>query len=206
MSGLLVGGVAVVAGGLGLSGELGARPPAYRTAAATAPVGAPAATAATTSRIPAVATAAPTAAPRPVTLQIPSIAVNGPMELLGLATDGTLQTPTDPMKAGWYTGSSLPGEPGPVVIAGHVDSYTGPAVFAHLKNLRAGDRITLTLSGGSRVVYRVTSVVAYAKDKFPTQSVYGPRPDSELRLITCGGDFVQGHYVDNVIVFAALSG
>ncbi|MEZ0109726.1 sortase (surface protein transpeptidase) [Catenulispora sp. EB89] len=94
---------------------------------------------------------------------------------------------------------------GPVVIAGHVDSLHGPAIFAHLKKIKAGDPITITLNNGRRVVYLATSVVDYAKAEFPSQSVYGPRPDSELRLITCGGAFVKGQYVDNVVVFAKLS-
>jgi len=157
------------------------------------------------------ATAPPASAPSPaavvpVTLQIPSIGVDTSMELLGIAADGTLQTPKDPRKAGWFTGGALPGDPGPVVIAGHVDSVKGPAVFAHLKQIKVGDPIAVTLSGGKRVTYLATSVVVYAKNRFPTESVYGARPDSELRLITCGGAFVQGEYVDNVIVFAALNG
>lgn len=193
-------GVAVV----GLTGLM------HRTSAP-APTSVEAATvpavAASTDAIPAplTPTTAATQSAHPVSLQIPSASVDTSMELLGLAKDGTLQTPTDPRQAGWFTGSSLPGQPGPVVIAGHVDSYSGPAVFAHLKNIKAGDPITITLSGGTRVVYRATSVLAYAKDKFPTQAVYGPRPDSELRLITCGGAFVKGEYVDNIVVFAKLA-
>jgi hypothetical protein len=35
-------------------------------------------------------------------------------------------------------------------------------------------------------------------------AVYGPTPDPELRLVTCGGTFdaASGHYADNVIVYA----
>ena len=44
------------------------------------------------------------------------------------------------------------------------------------------------------------------KDNFPTQLVYGPVSDPELRLITCSGSFNSstGHFVDNTIVFAKL--
>jgi LPXTG-site transpeptidase (sortase) family protein len=159
--------------------------------------------AAAPSQTPATATT-PVAAVHPITLQIPAITVNTPLELLGIASDGTLQTPTNPQEAGWFTGGSLPGQPGPVVIAGHVDSVSGPAIFAHLKKIKPGDPITITLSNGSHVVYLATSVVDYAKAQFPSQSVYGARPDSELRLITCGGAFVKGQYVDNVVVFGKL--
>jgi LPXTG-site transpeptidase (sortase) family protein len=204
--GLLGGGLAVVGGGIGLYGALHSSASSTpRSSPATASTASPGTT---PSQTPHAVDAIPSAtapAAYPVTLQIPSINVNAPMELLGLALDGTLQTPTDAQKPGWFTGSSLPGEPGPVVIAGHVDSYTGPAVFGHLKDVKRGDPITITLSGKSRVTYRVTSVATYAKDKFPTQGVYGPQKDSELRLITCGGAFVKGQYVDNMVVFAKLS-
>lgn len=198
----LVGSSALmVAGAIGVSGTL------HRTAAV-APVSPPASPLASVppaaSQSSGEPVVTPTAAVRPATLRIPSIAVDTSLELLGLASDGTLQTPENPDEAGWYTGGSLPGDPGPVVIAGHVDSVKGPAVFAHLKRIKAGDAITLVLSDGKRLTYRATSVVTYAKDKFPTEMVYGARPDSELRLITCGGAFIQGEYIDNVIVFAAL--
>jgi hypothetical protein len=52
----------------------------------------------------------------------------------------------------------------------------------------------------------VTAVHTYLKSHFPTEAVYGPEPDAELRLITCGGtfDYATGHYVSNVIAYATL--
>ena len=46
----------------------------------------------------------------------------------------------------------------------------------------------------------------FLKSRFPTAAVYGPVPDPQLRLITCGGTFdpATGHYLSNVIVFASL--
>lgn len=43
-----------------------------------------------------------------------------------------------------------------------------------------------------------------AKDRFPTEAVYGPTPAPTLRLITCAGffDSSSGHYVDNLIAYA----
>jgi hypothetical protein len=51
----------------------------------------------------------------------------------------------------------------------------------------------------------VTSVQEYLKDHFPTEDVYGPVPDAELRLITCGGayDYTTHHYLSNIVVYAA---
>jgi len=60
----------------------------------------------------------------------------------------------------------------------------------------------------SLAVFTVTSVRTYAKDQFPTAAVYGPVPDAELRLITCGGVFDRstGSYLSNVVVFARMTG
>lgn len=148
--------------------------------------------------------AATTATAHPVSIDIPAINVNTTLQDLGLDSTGALAPPTNLTQAGWYTGSSVPGQDGPSVIAGHVDSYKGPAVFFQLKLLKPGDTITVGLSSGQHVVFAVTVVQQYPKDEFPTSDVYGARPDPELRLITCGGGFSSGHYLDNVVVYAAL--
>jgi sortase (surface protein transpeptidase) len=145
------------------------------------------------------------AAVHPVSVSIPAIKVDTTLQALDLSSTGALNPPTNLTQAGWYTGSSVPGQPGPSVIAGHVDSYKGPAVFFDLRYLAPGDAITVKLSDGTSVVFMVTDVDQYPKDDFPTASVYGPRPDPELRLITCGGSFTAGHYLDNVVVYATLA-
>jgi LPXTG-site transpeptidase (sortase) family protein len=101
----------------------------------------------------------------------------------------------------------VPGDIGPAVIAGHVDSVTEPAVFARLGELRPGDEVRVTLSTGAVEVFAVDSLTSAPKDAFPTQLVYGPTPTAQLRLITCDGVFNSstGHYLDNLIVFASLA-
>jgi sortase (surface protein transpeptidase) len=146
------------------------------------------------------------AAVRPTWIDIPSIKLHTTLQLLGLDSAGSLNPPTNLTQAGWYTGSAVPGQDGPAIIAGHVDSVSGPAVFFALKSLSPGDTITVGLSSGQTVAFRATVVQRYAKAQFPTAAVYGARPDPELRLITCGGDFAAGHYLDNVVVYAAESG
>ena len=110
--------------------------------------------------------------------------------------------------AGWYTGGPRPGAVGAAVIAGHVDSRSGAGIFFWLRTLRPGDRVYVTRADATMAVFTVTSVRMYAKDQFPTAAVYGPVPDAELRLITCGGVFDRsiGSYLSNVVVFARLTG
>jgi LPXTG-site transpeptidase (sortase) family protein len=154
--------------------------------------------------------AAPTALP--VSLSIPAIDVRSELVPLGRKPDGTLEVPQpgpDYDKAAWFDGSPRPGEVGPAVIEGHVDSAAnGPSVFYSLGSLAVGDRIEVTRADGSVAAFRVDDVRVVPKDDFPTLEVYGNTDGPELRLITCGGPFDSsaGHYEDNVVVFASQVG
>jgi hypothetical protein len=61
---------------------------------------------------------------------------------------------------------------------------------------------------GTLAEFTVTTVSRYAKDSFPTEAVYGAVPDSELRLITCGGtfDYATRSYLSNTVVYAVAAG
>ncbi|PPK67552.1 class F sortase [Actinokineospora auranticolor] len=145
---------------------------------------------------------------RPVGLRIPAIGVDeSALVPLGLTAGGELQAPADFARVGWFTGGSAPGDPGPAVLAGHVDSRNGPAVFARLRELRPGDLVEVRRSDGADAVFAVDTVQRHPKDAFPTGAVYGPVPGAALRLITCGGVFDRrrSSYRDNVVVFASPS-
>ena len=139
-------------------------------------------------------------------LEIPAIGVRSALEPLLLGATGALSPPVDFRKAGWFARGPVPGDRGPAVIAGHVDSYDGPAVFLRLSSLRAGDVVVVHRSDGRSVRFRVASLLQVPKDSFPTRLVYGPTPSSSLRLITCGGtyDHVTHRYPDDVVVFAEV--
>jgi sortase (surface protein transpeptidase) len=140
----------------------------------------------------------------PVHVEIPSIGVNAPLIGLGLDAHRALEVPERFDVAGWWTGGSRPGERGPAVIVGHVDSRTGPAVFYPLRELRRGAAVIVRRRDGSRVRFTVLGSERYPKDHFPTARVYGPTRRPTLRLITCSGDFDHstGHYLDNTVVYA----
>jgi sortase (surface protein transpeptidase) len=142
----------------------------------------------------------------PVRLQIPAIAVSTPLVRLGRLRDGSIEVPRDWGTAGWYDRGPRPGQPGPAVILGHVDSKTGPAVFFRLRELRPGDIVRVGLADGRILAFRVQRVERYPKDHFPTEAVYFPTLNRELRLITCGGefDYARGSYRDNIVVYATL--
>ena len=143
----------------------------------------------------------------PVAVSLPTIGVRSDLEQLPLLPDGTIGAPADFDQAGWFAAGPEPGQPGPAVIAGHVDSYTGPAVFYRLRELQPGDPIEVTRADGVVVTFTVTRTEEHPKDEFPSEAVYGPVADAELRVITCGGDFDRrtGHYLSNLVVFAVAS-
>jgi sortase (surface protein transpeptidase) len=140
----------------------------------------------------------------PVRIQIPRIGVDARVVRLGLNADHTMQVPTDFDTAGWYIHGPRPGEIGPAVIAAHVDSTAGPAVFFRLGSLRRGAVIRVLRADHSTAHFTVEGLERASKDAFPTHRVFGPTRRPALRLITCGGSFDEatGHYRDNTIVYA----
>jgi sortase (surface protein transpeptidase) len=144
-----------------------------------------------------------------VSVTIPAIGVDSKLLHLGVNSDGTIQVPslvTSSDEAAWYKYSPTPGQIGASVIEGHVDSYSGPAVFYRLGALRPGDIIDVTLADGVTGIFRVTGVREYAKSNFPAKAIYGMTNYAALRLITCGGvfDYATGHYLSSTVVFASL--
>lgn len=145
-------------------------------------------------------------APHPERLVIPAIGVDTDLMELGLEPSGALQVPPGAFPAGWYSGSPVPGELGPAILAGHIDWDGAPGVFLRLHEITPGDRIETVRSDGHTAVFRVTRVQRYAKAAFPTAEVYGDIDHPGLRLITCGGEFdtAARSYRDNTVVFAEL--
>lgn len=154
--------------------------------------------------------ASPAVLPRslPVRVRIPAIGVDSALMGLGLQADGSLEVPAEGFPAGWFTGGPTPGELGPAVLAGHVDWGGLPGVFYRLRDLAEGDQITVDRRDGSAAVFRVSQVLRFAKDAFPTRAVYGNIDHAGLRVITCGGafDHAARSYVDDLVVFADLVG
>ncbi|MFI9529932.1 class F sortase [Micromonospora rosaria] len=148
------------------------------------------------------------AASRPTGVRIPAIDVDAPVHSVGLAADGTIGVPAQERaaEAGWYEQGPTPGQYGPAVLVGHVDTSSGPAVFHQLKDLDAGDRVEVPREDGSVAVFEVESVQRHDKERFPADQVFGDFTRPHLRLITCGGRWVGGDtgYADNVVVFASL--
>jgi LPXTG-site transpeptidase (sortase) family protein len=145
--------------------------------------------------------------PDPVSISIPAIGVDARVILLGLNPDRTIEVPTNLADTGWFEPGPEPGEQGSAVIVGHLESLAGPGVFERLRELRAGDTISIRLRNGETVRYVADSMLRVPKSDFPTNRVYAQTKQPTLRLITCAGDMnsATGYHPDNYIVFASLA-
>jgi hypothetical protein len=146
----------------------------------------------------------------PVHLTVSRLGIDTDLMSLGLNPDGTVEVPPDSAgsPAGWYRNLAAPGETGPAVILGHVDSRTGPGVFYPLGASRPGDEVVVSRADGTQAVFRVDRVATFPRAAFPTAEVYGAVGHPGLRLVTCGGEYDRdnGGYQNNVVVFASLAG
>lgn len=141
----------------------------------------------------------------PIRLQIPAIGVDTSFVNLGLTTGGFMEVTRSGFDAGWYTGAPTPGEIGPAIIIGHSNWDKRPGVFYNLDSLKINDKVTVGRRDGSVATFRVKRVELFAKNNFPTNTVYGNINYAGLRLITCGGYSTKtGQNEKNIVVFAEL--
>jgi LPXTG-site transpeptidase (sortase) family protein len=154
----------------------------------------------------------------PFALQFPSLKVSLPLSSVGVTAANVMDVPrgsvNDPswQTAFWYRGSSLPGEGGTMTVAGHVTDLLGqPGAFARLNDLRAGDLVVVhDLVNGRDIEYIVTTIEIYtpqqSADPLIIEQVHGSGPTpfgrAYLTLITCAGEFVDGSFVNRLVVYA----
>ncbi|WP_253266498.1 class F sortase [Streptomyces sp. 6-11-2] len=144
----------------------------------------------------------------PTRISIPKIGVDAPFTKLSVNASGQLNPPpaNNTNLVGWFKGGPSPGERGASVVVGHLDTKTGPAVFAELDSLEPGAVVNITRADGTVARFKVDSIDAFSKAHFPDDRVYADTATPQLRLITCGGKFdrAKGGYQENVVVFAHL--
>jgi sortase (surface protein transpeptidase) len=141
----------------------------------------------------------------PVRLRIPSIALDADLEQLGQTSRGALDTPHDPMNAGWYADGPMPGQKGTAIIDGHSGWWHHePAVFDELHALRSGDVIYVTDQSGAETAFTVRDSVLFHADADPAAAFRSGDDLAHLSLITCTGkwDAAARSYPDRLVVFA----
>jgi len=130
----------------------------------------------------------------PSRLVVPSIKVDTPIVELGWSTKkdaaGSVFSEWDvaDFAAGWHKNSSLPEEPGNIVLSGH-NNIRG-AVFRELDQLKRGDEVML-YAGGKEYTYTVDEVLivpekfASNQQRLDNVRYIQETKDDRLTLVSC---------------------
>lgn len=142
----------------------------------------------------------------PTTVAIPAINVEAEIEHVGLLPNGQMNEPSTMEGVAWYEPGAKPGDQGSAVLAGHVDSKTGPAVFFDLGKLKKGDEINVTGADGETLTFIVQEQAVYPREEAPVQKIFGYSFRRQLNLITCTGEFNRdaGTHEERMVVYAVL--
>lgn len=144
--------------------------------------------------------------PDPVSLAVPAIDITADLEPVGVLENGQMGVPSTENGVAWFEPGVSPGEQGNAVLAGHVDSRTGPAIFYDLQELEAGDEIKITDEKGEILTFVVQRAESYDRKDAPMEEIFGATDSRNLNLITCTGTFDQseGTHDKRLVVYTEL--
>lgn len=143
----------------------------------------------------------------PTRLSIPKLGLNAVIEQVGLAPDGAMAVPKDPLQAGWFAPGTVPGDIGSAVLAGHVDWWYGATgVFANLDKLKPGDVLSIENDLGQQFNFIVKDSKKFAPTANTAEIFSSTDAEAHLNLITCSGawDKTAGQYSERLVVFTDL--
>jgi sortase A len=142
----------------------------------------------------------------PSRVQIPSMDIDTNIIPVGLLENGEMEVPEETDVVGWYDRGVKVGAKGNAVLAGHVDSKKGPAIFFYLKNIKVGEKIIVTDEKGMERTFEVKSKESYPSDEAPIEKIFGPSDKRNLNVITCTGTFNHDEhlYPDRLVVYTEL--
>jgi hypothetical protein len=143
----------------------------------------------------------------PVGIQVEAAGIDADIEALDIE-NGKLTDPTGPWVVSWYRQSAELGEPGNILMAGHVDYWgVGPSVFYNVRDLAEGDDIAVIGENGETYLYQVAWNETFLLEDLVSGTmaeVVASTGAQVLTLFTCGGefDYVNGEYLSRTIVRA----
>nr|WP_285839889.1 class F sortase [Alkalihalophilus marmarensis] len=142
----------------------------------------------------------------PASISIPKIEIEADVLEVGLNEQRQMEVPEDPFEVGWFQPGTKPGSQGSAVLAGHVDSRTGLAIFFHLDQLEVGDQVYVTDQEGQTLEFKVTSMEIYPYNDAPIDQIFGYTSAKRLNLITCTGEFdrVERTHRERLVVTTEL--
>lgn len=139
----------------------------------------------------------------PITLHIPSIKLDAPVEHVSTDDSGEMGVPDGKTEnVGWYQNGTSPGERGSAVMDAHV--Y---AAFKNLHRVREGDATIVKMSDGSTRHFRVERTQLYLLEDVPSEELFNRSDAERLNFITCAGnwDARRETYDHRLVVYAVLA-
>ena len=137
---------------------------------------------------------------------IPKISVRAMVKSVGVTANNQIESPGNVFDVGWFNKSAKPGQPGAVVMDGHISSWEANGVFHQLKDLEQGDTMTVERGDGTTFTYKVVESQTYDADKVDMVAALAPvNPDKPgLNLISCTGKVIKGtnDFDKRLVVFA----
>jgi sortase (surface protein transpeptidase) len=134
---------------------------------------------------------------------------NTPVLRLGLTTGGAIAVPDNIYEAGWYDGSSRPGQAGAMFIYGHFSSWTADGIFYNLHKLQLGDSVTIIRGDNTTYTYKVLKIVVYPYNAVPMNTVLASLSSNTpgLNLMTCTGQVIKGtsEFNERLVVYTSLA-
>lgn len=143
---------------------------------------------------------------KPNQVWVPSVGIKAPVQPVGLLENGQMEAPVSSKVAGVFVDGILPGQKGNAILAGHVDNYTGPAVFYPLKKIKPGEPVVLSDKEGNYLVFKVVAVESYPTAEAPIEKIFGDTDMEQLNLITCTGKYnrAKGEHEKRLVVYTRL--
>ncbi|MGG1639969.1 class F sortase [Paenibacillus sp. NRS-1782] len=143
----------------------------------------------------------------PRKIDIPAVRIHSIIEPVTYLKNGQMGVPDNTDRVGYLSTGILPGAAGNAIMDGHVDTYTGPAVFYPLKKLKRGDFVYVTGDEGCKLQFVVEEVKFYLTSEAPIQTIFGPTEEHRLNLITCAGRYSRSkkEHEGRLVVFTKLT-
>jgi len=142
-------------------------------------------------------------------IDIAKLAVHARIKSMSVNSKNQLQSPNNVYDAGWYNASAQPGQPGAMVVDGHISSWTTQGVFYGLNKLVTGDPISITRGDGKVFVYKVVKTEIDDVNSVDMSSLLVSQDTAKpgLNLISCSGDVIPGsnEFNKRIVVYAVES-
>jgi sortase (surface protein transpeptidase) len=141
-------------------------------------------------------------------LRVPRLSIDARIYGSSTLARKDMKPPLNVYDVNWFEGSSMPGNPGAMMLGGYVMGPTKSGVFYRLGALKEGDQLEVEAGSGKRFVYRVVKLETYESEGIDMETFKSPAVGDKpgLNLVTFTDQYNEqsGQYKKRLIVFTVL--